>query len=203
MKKPFLLLLLAIAATVTVVSRAVTNNAPTSAANVQYSLTTPILGPSTRPELRLLPESVRKRKIKTLDNNSFRLEDFAGKIIVINLWASWCGACSREIPEYEEVRKSYVGQDVEFIGLTTDDPRTSSNQVARFLRDISFGFRLGWADRDTARTLMNGKRALPQTLVIDTDGRILNQWAGYSPGESGNRLNETIQQAIAVRTVPR
>jgi peroxiredoxin len=91
------------------------------------------------------------------------------------------------------VRKAYLGRDVEFIGLTTEDPRTSSDRVKRFLRDISFGFRLGWADAETARTLMNGSDSIPQTLVIDADGRIVNHWSGYSPGRSGNRLKEAIE----------
>jgi peroxiredoxin len=68
--------------------------------------------------------------------------------------------------------------------------------VKNFLRDISFGFRLGWADRETAHTLMNGKSSIPQTLVIDADGRIVNHWSGYSPGHSGERLKQTIDQAL-------
>jgi hypothetical protein len=87
---------------------------------------------------------------------------------------------------------------VEFIGLTPEDPRTSSDRVNRFLHDVTFGFRLGWADRDTARTLMNGRSAIPQTLVIDADGHIVNHWTGYAPGRSGDRLKQTIE--IAVKT---
>jgi thiol-disulfide isomerase/thioredoxin len=146
--------------------------------------------------LLFLPESLRERKINTLDSGSFRFADLHGKVVVINLWASWCGPCRREIPEYEKVRKAYAGRDVEFIGLTTEDPRTSSDRVKDFLREISFGFRLGWADRETARTLMNGKSSIPQTLVIDADGRIVNHWSGYSPGHSGDKLKQTIDHAL-------
>ncbi len=151
--------------------------------------------------LVFLPESLRERQIKALDNGSFRLADFHGKVIVINIWASWCGPCRREVPEYEKVRKEYAGRNVEFIGLTTEDPRSSSEQVNRFLRDVKFGFRLGWADRETARTLMNGKNSIPQTLVIDGDGRVVKHWSGYSPGHSAERLRETITHALL--TAPR
>jgi thiol-disulfide isomerase/thioredoxin len=146
--------------------------------------------------LLFLPESLRERQIETLDSGSFRFADFHGKVVVINIWASWCGPCRREIPEYERVRKAYAGRDVEFVGLTTEDPRTSSNQVKKFVRDISFGFRLGWADRETARTLMNGKNAIPQTLVIDANGHVVSHWTGYAPGRSGDRLRQTIDQAL-------
>ena len=111
--------------------------------------------------LMFLPEKLLERRIRTLDNNHFRLADFHGKVMVINLWASWCGPCRREVPEYESVRKEYMGRDVEFIGLTTEDPADSTDKVDRFVRQTNFGFLLGWADRELAQTLMNGKRSIP------------------------------------------
>ncbi len=162
----------------------------------------PIVSPAERTsvapaELTVLPESVLKRELKALDKGSFSLADFSGKVLVVNLWASWCGPCRREVPEYEKVRKEFAGRDVEFIGLTAEDPRTSSDRVKQFARDFNFRFRLGWADRETAVALMNGRNAIPQTLVIAPDGRILSHWRGYSPGEGGNHLRETIERALS------
>jgi thiol-disulfide isomerase/thioredoxin len=144
-----------------------------------------------------LPDNVRTRQLKALDKGSFSLGDFAGKVVVVNIWASWCGPCRNEVPEYEKVRKEYAGRGVEFIGLTTEDPSTSSDRVNRFVREVKFGFRLGWADRDTARTLMNGRGAIPQTLVIGSNGRIVSHWTGYSRAQGGDRLRQTIQSALS------
>ena len=156
----------------------------------------PTVSPVVLPELRAIPDNIGERQIKALDNTSFRLVDFRGKIVVINLWASWCGPCRREIPEYEKVRKGYQGKDVEFIGLTVEDPRSAADRVNKFLKDVSFGFRLGWADRETARTLMNGRNGIPQTYVIDGQGRVVSHWNGYAMGQSGSRLKQTIEQAF-------
>jgi thiol-disulfide isomerase/thioredoxin len=202
-KKLFLLFLVAAASAVSAASqsgRRITTPRPTQTAPIQPPLSPePELRPSIAPSrLLFLSESLRERQIKSLDSGSFRFADFQGKVVVINLWASWCGPCRKEVPEYEKVRKAYAGREVEFIGLTTEDPRTSSDRVNRFLRNISFGFRLGWADRETARTLMNGRSSIPQTLVIDGDGRVVNHWSGYSPGHSGNKLKQTIDQALQI-----
>src|SRR2546422_5336382 len=148
-------------------------------------------------ESTVLPESILKHQLKALDKGSFSLADFGGKVIVINIWASWCGPCRREVPEYEKVRKEYAGRGVEFIGLTAEDPSTSSDRVNRFVRDFKFGFRLGWADRDTARTLMNGRSAIPQTLVIGSNGRIVSHWTGYSRAQGGDRLRQTVESALS------
>jgi len=158
----------------------------------------PELKPSTseiRPELPMLTERLREREIKSLDNSTFHLSDFIGKVVVINIWASWCGPCRREVPEYEKVRKEYSSRGVEFIGLTTEDPKTAAAQVNKFVRDLNFGFRLGWVDRELARTLMNGETAIPQTLVINAEGRVIKHWTGYSAGRSGDRLRDTIELA--------
>jgi thiol-disulfide isomerase/thioredoxin len=148
-------------------------------------------------ESTVLPESVLKRQLKALDKGTFSLADFSGKIVVVNLWASWCGPCRREVPEYEKVRKEFAGRGVEFVGLTTEDPRTASDRVKQFARDFNFGFRLGWADRETAATLMNGRNVIPQTLVIAADGRILSHWRGYSPQQGGSQLRATLARALA------
>jgi thiol-disulfide isomerase/thioredoxin len=145
--------------------------------------------------LLFLPESLLERRIRSLDDNSFSLRDFSGKVLVINLWATWCGPCRREIPEYEKVRKDFVGRNVEFVALTVDD-KAAAPRVNKFVHDMGFGFILGWADKETARLLMGTKRAIPQTLVVDAGGNIVNHWAGYSPKEGGNRLRDAIDNAL-------
>lgn len=155
-----------------------------------------------RAELGALPESLLQRPLRSLDQGSFRLADFDGKVVVVNIWASWCGPCRSEVPEYEKVRKEYAGREVEFIGLTTEDPRTSSDRVKKFARNFNFGFRLGWADRETAFTLMNGRSTIPQTLVIAPNGRIVSQWTGYSRRQSGDRLRGTIDSALSQASPP-
>jgi thiol-disulfide isomerase/thioredoxin len=157
--------------------------------------------PEDRPEppgeLLVLPQSLLNRKLRSFDSSNFSLADYDSKVIVVNLWASWCGPCRMEVPEYERVRKEYAGRGVEFIALTTEDPNTSSDRVKKFVRDFNFGFRMGWADRETAVTLMNGRNVIPQTFVIAPGGRVVSHWWGYSRGRSGDRLREVIQGALS------
>ncbi len=145
----------------------------------------------------VLSDSLLNHELKAVDKGSFRLSDFTGKVIVINLWATWCGPCRAEIPDYEKVRKEFNGKPVEFIGLTTEDPRVAGDKVKQFVRDFNFGFRLGWADRETARALMNGRSIIPQTVVLSGDGHVVSHWNGYSRGQSRDRLKQAIERALA------
>lgn len=144
-----------------------------------------------------LPEALLNHKLQAIDDSTFRLADFNGKVIVINVWATWCGPCRREVPDYEKVRKEYAGREVEFIALTTEDPLAARAKVEKFARDFHFGFRIGWADRETARTLMNGRNGIPQTLVLGTDGHVLTRWVGYSAQHSSDRLRAAINQGLS------
>ncbi len=147
-------------------------------------------------DLNALPENILERELQALDKGSFRLSDFGGKVLVVNLWATWCGPCRREVPDYEKVRKEFAGKAVEFIGLSTEDPSASYNKVKQFARDFNFGFRLGWADRETARVLMNGRSSIPQTLVIAANGHVVSHWNGYG-SQSRDRLRDAIESALS------
>lgn len=204
MKKLFLLPLLAFAAAIMVFAqsgRRITNPQPTYTAPIQPPVN-PEPAPKTKAPpapLMFVPERMLEKKIKGIDKGEFRLADFHGKVLVINIWASWCGPCRREVPDYERVRKSYEGQEVAFVALTTEDPDEAEDAVKKFLRQVTFGFRLGWADGELATFLMNGRGGIPQTIVIDPDGRVIKHWTGYG-STSGDRLRDAIDQALPQKT---
>ncbi|HYH85101.1 MAG TPA: TlpA disulfide reductase family protein [Pyrinomonadaceae bacterium] len=169
---------------------------PEASAPPPANETAPARPPAASAGTKTLPESVLNRELQSLDKGSFRLADFSGKVFVINLWATWCGPCRREIPEYEEVRKAYAARGVEFIALTTEDPRSDEGRVKKFVREFDFGFRIGWLDRETAITLTNGRRVIPQTFVIAADGHVVRHFRGYSPGRGAALLRESLDLAL-------
>jgi thiol-disulfide isomerase/thioredoxin len=152
------------------------------------------------PTMAALPADLMKRELRSLEKGSFRLADFGGKVLVVNLWATWCGPCRREIPDFEEVRKEYSNRGVEFVGLTTENPGTDEGRVRQFLRDVKFGFRLGWADRETAVGLMNGRYIIPQTYVLDGDGRVLLHIRGYGAERGVSMLRAAIDHGLETTT---
>src|SRR5690348_8084956 len=102
---------------------------PTEPTVVEPSAAQPKYQPPAPRDFLFLPQSLINRRIQLLDNGSLRLADYDDKVIVINLWATWCGPCRQEVPDYERVRKEYAGRSVEFIALTTENPNTSFDRV--------------------------------------------------------------------------
>lgn len=207
MKKTLLALSLACAATAFVAAqsgrRPVAPPPPPATAAEPAAVETPEPergSPSPAAAQDRLAEVLLKRELRSIGKGSFRLADFGGKVLVVNLWASWCGPCRREIPEFEEVRRDYSGRGVEFVGLTTEDPRTDEGRVREFLRDVKFGFRLGWADRETAVALMNGRHVIPQTLVVAPDGSVVLRMRGYGRERGVSMLRGAIDRALETST---
>ncbi|MCA1634511.1 MAG: TlpA family protein disulfide reductase [Acidobacteria bacterium] len=127
----------------------------------------------------LSPE-VMNAEIETLDGKTIRLADYKNKVVVLDLWATWCGPCRLEIPHLVEMSKEYASKDVEVLGLTTENPQTDEQKVRAFAREYSINYTLGWATGDLASKLMRGNYSIPQTFVIAPGGRVVAHYRGFS-----------------------
>ena len=141
--------------------------------------------PQQAPQLEVLPPDVLNQEIQAVDGKAFRLADFDDKIVVIDIWATWCGPCRQQIPHLVEMNSEYKGKGVEIIGLTTENPTTDTELVRDFAKEFKINYRLGWATAALARPIMRGSNSIPQTLIIAPGGRVLNRFRGFSPSLAG------------------
>ena len=140
--------------------------------------------------LETVPPQVWDTEIQAVDGPAFRLSDFKDKVVVLDLWATWCGPCRLEVPHLVELQKEY-GARVEVVGLTTENPQTDAGKVRDFAKEFNINYKLGWARADVAQTLMNGNYSIPQTFVIAPGGRIVTKFRGFS-----DRIPDMIRAAI-------
>ena len=148
------------------------------------------------PAVTDLPPEVSVAPLKDAKGASFKLADFFGKVMVVNLWATWCGPCRREIPELVKLHKEFHSRGVEMIGLTTEDPDASAEKVRKFIQDFQIDYRIGWAPVEVGAPLMQGHEAIPQIFVISRDGRILKRFVGFSPANTYAELRQAIEDAL-------
>src|ERR1044071_3624798 len=148
-------------------------------------------GPQQQPQMETVPAMVWDTDIQSVDGEKFRLSDFKDKVVVLDLWATWCGPCRLEIPHLVDLQNEYGGKNVEVIGLTTESPQTDADKVREFAKEFKINYRLGYARGDVAQTLMNGTNSIPQTFVIAPGGRIVTKFRGFS-----DRIPDMIRAAI-------
>ena len=114
------------------------------------------------PALTDLPPAVSVAPLKDAKGAPFKLADFFGKVMVVNLWATWCGPCRREIPELIKLNKEFHSRGVEMIGLSTENPEASAEKVRKFIQDFQIDYRIGWAPVEVGAPLMQGRQSIPQ-----------------------------------------
>ena len=136
--------------------------------------------PQQQAQLETVPPTAWDTEIQAVDGAKFRLSDFKDKVVVVDLWATWCGPCRLEVPHLVDLQKEYGGKGVEVIGLTTEDPAEDEEKVRDFAKEFNINYRLGWSPREVSLALMNGNTSIPQTFVIAPGGRIVTKFRGFS-----------------------
>ena len=146
--------------------------------------------------LTMLPRLVLDAENKATNGGPIKLANYSGKVLLVNLWATWCGPCRRETPELVKLHKEYQSRGVELIGLSTEDPVASAQSVINFMREYEVDYQIGWANREVAQTLMQGRTSIPQSFIIARDGRILKRFIGFDPEVTPPQLKKALEDAL-------
>ena len=146
--------------------------------------------------LPAVPAVVLDTEMTAANGDRIKLSNYSGKVLFVNLWATWCGPCRMETPELVRLHKEYQSRGVEFVGLSTEDPYSSAQKVRDFVAQYKVGYHVGWATREVALTLMQGKTSIPQSFIITRDGRILKRIHGFHPQRTPPELKQALEDAL-------
>jgi thiol-disulfide isomerase/thioredoxin len=144
----------------------------------------------------MLDATALNTQVQLLDGKTLKLSDYKGKVVVLDLWATWCPPCRDEIPHLVALSKEYASKGVEVIGLTTENPQTDMEKVQDFVRRFNISYKVGWVEPQMAASLARGRDSIPQTFIITRDGRLLKHFVGFSPTSSPPMIRAAIEMAI-------
>ena len=111
------------------------------------------------------------------DGNEVHLSDFAGKPIILNFWASWCGPCKSEMPDLEEAYLKY-GDEIHFLMVNCTDGSRETVQIASdFIADAGYTFPV-YFDTTYEAAYTYGASSIPLTYFIDAEGNLTAYYMG-------------------------
>ncbi|HEX8843094.1 MAG TPA: TlpA disulfide reductase family protein [Pyrinomonadaceae bacterium] len=147
------------------------------------------------PTAVMLPAIALDAPLKTIDGKDFKLSELKGKVLVIDLWATWCGPCRYEVPELVKMQDEYGPRGFEIIGLDIDPDSDSPEDVRKFIKEFSINYKVAFAEESLARSLMRGGN-IPQSMVVDREGRIVEHLVGFHPLNTPKKMRAAIEQAL-------
>ncbi|UNK43004.1 TlpA family protein disulfide reductase [Luteimonas sp. S4-F44] len=132
-------------------------------------------------------EQVPDFEIALLDSGRLQLPDaYAGRPVLVNLWASWCGPCIEEMPELDRFAREQGADGVQVLGIALDD----ADAVQAFLARIPVTYPIAIdapGPADAGVRLGNPRGVLPYTVLLDAQGRVRKQRIGpFAHGETGD-----------------
>jgi thiol-disulfide isomerase/thioredoxin len=119
---------------------------------------------------------------RDLHGNPIALADYSGKVVLLNLWATWCPPCRAEMPSIDRLAGEMEGDDFAVIALSTD--RGEVGRVAAFFKEIQVENLKVMHDRTSAVGRQAGALGLPVTLILDRQGREIARMLGDADWDS-------------------
>lgn len=113
--------------------------------------------------------------LKSADGTSYELSKYKGKVVVVNFWATWCGPCRKEIPDFIEAYKKHRGNGLEIIGISLD--QDGWTKVTPFVKQSKINYPVVLGDQQVVENY-GGINAIPTTFIVDRNGNIVDQHTG-------------------------
>lgn len=130
-----------------------------------------------KPETATLP-SAPAWELKGVDGKTVKSTDFAGKVVILDFWATWCGPCRTEIPSFVELQNQYAREGLVVVGVSLDDDATAV--VKPFMTKMGINYPVVMGDERVVESF-GGIEGIPTTFIIDRAGRIAQKHVGYAP----------------------
>ena len=129
-----------------------------------------------------------------LNDQPAKLSDYLGKVVVLDFWATFCPPCRDEAPHLDALQKRYGNQGLLVIGLNVGGP-DDRPLIADFAKGLNLKYTLGFPAPEMTDLYMGNDDRIPQTLVFDRKGRIVEHFVGYDQDVSAE-LERAIQKAV-------
>ena len=147
-----------------------------------------------------LVASITNANLELIDGTVTKVADRKGKVLLLNLWATWCGPCRAEMPHLVEMQEKYRAQDFQVLGLNVGDEAgpESTEAINKFAEQMKLNYELARISEDTTREFYKATnfQAIPISLLVDREGRLRGVFLGGGANVI-KKMKEVVAKVVA------
>lgn len=137
-------------------------------------------------------------------------EDFKGRIVVLDIWATWCGPCRMVIPHLVKMHAELKDKGVAVVGLSADEPEGAETmaRIRAFAKEFGMTYPVGMMNAEAYATIssvmgfsLEEGMSIPTTLVIGRNGAVVKRYPGYFEGQE-DEIRAIVAKLLAQKSEP-
>ena len=172
---------------------------PESTNTVAGNTSNPSPVKSTVPsEYPALPEKIAQAELAKIDGSPFKIADQKGKVLLLNMWATWCGPCRHEMPHLVEMQNQHNAKGFDVIGLNIEENDTNES-ITKFAAEMTPPLnyplvRAEFISLDLTKLGQTG--AIPTSFIVDRQGHLRGVFRGAAAPEIA-KMKELVAKVVA------
>jgi thiol-disulfide isomerase/thioredoxin len=129
-----------------------------------------------------------------MDGAEQRVGDLAGKVLILDFWATYCEPCRQEIPHLNSIQARYGADKVLVVGLNVggDDDRP---KIPAFVKELKVSYPVAFPDDDLLSYVSGDDDRIPQTAIFDRQGNLVQKFVGFDPTVQG-QMDRAVESAL-------
>jgi len=139
--------------------------------------------------------------LPSIDGKKIQLSDYAGNVVIINFWTTWCKPCTREIPSFVKLQKKYKDKPFTIIGISLDN-RISESEIRQFTESYGINYPIALGMKDQSILTLYGRiTSIPTTFIIDKKGYIRKKLVGYGSEQFFDEISrKLLAEKVAIKS---
>ncbi len=143
-----------------------------------------------------LASGLAEADFELLDGSKFKVSEKKGKVLLLNIWGTWCGPCREEMPHLVEMQNKYAAQGLEIIGLNIGDGSgtpESVEQIKAFVEKMKLNYTIARSPNSSTVQFyqISKQQVVPQTLLVDREGHLRGVFVG-----GGQRVIDSMKNTL-------